>query len=410
MTQPYMDRFQASLNPCSLETISLPVTLANGRQVWPCMLSCYQLDDSASVSTSTQTPTTPAEAPTTATTVTTSNTAAPPAPAARNTNNTRTSRRRRRGRVDFYAIDVPDLDSMNHPPATTTRMPLCFGNPYNVLGGENQQQQQQQLDSSRPQQQQQQFSVVGGVLDGKWAPILSSSTTASSSSSFYSWAFATAHSTGEIQVHSFQVPKVNINNNINNSSNSERDDDQDDQDNDEMPFTASPAFTIHKCIGQSAKPNPVEKYNNGSASTSTTTTTTIRPLCISVNWANKQINHHHQHDHQHQQQQQHDDDNAKNSSRNDDHQQHQLSQIVSTYSNGWVAIHDVAFLSSLHLNCSWNSNPTTANNSGGGSSDDTGVRDVVADNACATMTTDAATVYQSRRSLVGRFLLFERQS
>lgn len=43
-----MDRLKAALNPCSVETISTPVELANGHEIWPLVLSCYQLDPETS--------------------------------------------------------------------------------------------------------------------------------------------------------------------------------------------------------------------------------------------------------------------------------------------------------------------------------------------------------------------------
>jgi diphthamide biosynthesis protein 7 len=70
------------LNACSLETLQIPISLEDGRLVWPMMLGCYELDE---------------------------------------------SRGFRQGRLDLYTVAVPE----------TGKSPAGFGPPQNVLGGDD---------------------------------------------------------------------------------------------------------------------------------------------------------------------------------------------------------------------------------------------------------------------------------
>ena len=198
-----MDKREAPLNPCSLETIPEPVELPDGSSVWPLMVSCYQLEDNG----------------------------------------------RRRGQMDLHLVKVPDVAG-----SMSASLPLHFGKPRAVLSPD---------DSS-------------GILDGKWSSLPTNNV------SDQSWCFASAHSTGEIRIHSFEVSRST----------------------EPLRLESDPLYTC-RYIGGSYPPDSAN---------------TPPPLCLSLNWnsgaAYKQESMHK--------------DNA---------------QIVSTYSNGKVAIHDVAFLS-----------------------------------------------------------------
>lgn len=222
--KPYMDVRKAPLNPCSVESIPEPIQLADGRTVWPLMLSCYQLEQNGE--------------------------------------------ERRVGHMDLSLIEVPDIASH------TSAMPLHFDDaPYVVLDYEH----------------------SSGILDGKWSSMPFNSTTPQEHESGaiagsvdgMNWCFATAHSTGEIRIHSFQVAAVN------------------DRDVNLPRLESDPLYTVN-FLGQSDPPN----VSSGSAT----------PLCLSLSWDTPAAYKH----------------NDKLTATTD------LSRIVSTYSNGTMAIHDVA--------------------------------------------------------------------
>jgi hypothetical protein len=224
---PFMDTRTAPLNPCSLETIPEPVILADGRSVWPLMLSCYQLEQDTG---------------------------------------------RRVGHMDLSLIEVPDIAS--HASA----MPLQFDkNPCVVLAPE----------------------TSSGVLDGKWSSmpvVLGGTGTAGDNRSGSSgpstvdksWCFASAHSSGEIRMHSFQVAARNEN------------------DAGASRYESDPLYTVNY-LGRSDAPHAA----SGTAAPP--------PLCLSLGW----------------------DDPAAYKQKEE--AASDFSRIVSTYSNGRVAIHDATF-------------------------------------------------------------------
>jgi len=197
----WMDRRKASLNPCSLETIPEPVQLSDGKQVWPTMLSCYQLEDEGT----------------------------------------------RTGQLDMFLVSVPDIAGSMEP-----SLPLEFGPHYSLL-----------LPSSS-----------SGILDGKWSAL-----PMESSEDSKTWVFATAHSTGEIRLHTLETDKP-----------------------DPLLLDTESRFRS-RFRGKSDTPPPDE---NG-----------IQPLCLSLNWKSPAAYRH----------------PAQGN-----------PQIVSSYSNGKVSIHDVNFL------------------------------------------------------------------
>jgi WD40 repeat protein len=220
---PYMDSRTAPLNPCSVETIPEPIQLADGRSVWPLMVSCYQLEQNG--------------------------------------------KERRVGHMDLSLIEVPDI--ANHASA----MPLQFDKaPHTVLEPKN----------------------SSGILDGKWSSIPSTTpleheswSASSSRLDDMSWCFASAHSTGEIRIHSFRVAAVN------------------DNDVNLQRLESDPFFTVN-FQGQSDPPGVSSR--------------SAAPLCLSVSWDAPAAYKH---------------DNISTATTD-------LSRIVSTYSNGTMAIHDVA--------------------------------------------------------------------
>lgn len=138
----------------------------------------------------------------------------------------------RRGQMELHLVKVPENE--------ITEEPLELGKPYTILDP----------------------SESSGILDGKWTELSSQNETL--------WCFASAHSTGEIRMHSFRF-----------GASSETD----------KPFCTS-------FLGQS------DAVEAGTV-----------PLCLSLHWDNTVDN--------------------------------DQKRIVSTYSNGTVALYDVHFSSSL---------------------------------------------------------------
>jgi len=120
-----------------------------------------------------------------------------------------------------------------------------------------------------------------GILDGKWFPMETTSD-ADSDGKQKAWSFATAHSTGEIRIHALQVP----------------------QKTDDLPRLESDSLYSVKFLGESVRP----AWDNDPSP----------PLCLSLSW-----------------------DTTAATTTVD--KSSDLSIMVSTYSNGKVAIHDVAF-------------------------------------------------------------------
>jgi len=136
-----MDYMESPLHPCSVETIAEPVQLADGSRIWPTMLGCYELQQESGT---------------------------------------------RHGRLDLYAIKVPDLRKNLSLQAS---MVLKFGNPISVMSREESQQ--------------------SGILDGKWiqAPnhSMRNDDLDDGSEHLASFYFASALSTGEIAIHACSV-------------------------------------------------------------------------------------------------------------------------------------------------------------------------------------------------------------
>lgn len=162
------------------------------------------------------------------------------------------------GHMDLSLIEMPDIASH------ISAMPLQFDKaPYTILD----------------------TSTSSGILDGKWSAMPSSAALDDSDTTSVnnkSWCFASAHSTGEIRIHAFQVKAAN-----------------------DLPrLESDPLFAVN-FLCQSDGP----KVDAGACA----------PLCLSLSWdalsAYKQ---------------------TKSAARSD------LSRIVSTYSNGTMAIHEVA--------------------------------------------------------------------
>jgi len=272
---PYMDVRTAPLNPCSVETIPEAVTLADGRRVWPLMLSCYQLLDDDELSSSSN-----------------------------NAENRQQQQQKRVGQMDLSLIVVPDVAH------TASSMPLRLEQaPYTVLGprcgGVG--------SSSSPSS-----SSCSGILDGKWRALSALATPSATPTEgvgrtqHQSWCFASAHSSGEIRIHSFRL--------LDQPSAAEAESQQQQQDDNPRPENASssplPLFTVD-FMGQSDAPRVKEETTNASS---------VAPLCLSLAWDSACAY------------------NAPPPPPSDSNTDNSdLPRIVSTYSDGRVAIHDVAF-------------------------------------------------------------------
>lgn len=137
----YTAHVTTPLNACSLECLpDNPVATNDGTKVlWPLMLGCYQLDESTG---------------------------------------------ERRGYLDLYAVPVPK-NSNSHSQDLQDNVEEVdpsvhvegLGAPLHVMGGAN--------------------DNVSGVLDGKWCPRSTEAQSAANELLIY----ATAHATGEIQIH-----------------------------------------------------------------------------------------------------------------------------------------------------------------------------------------------------------------
>jgi diphthamide biosynthesis protein 7 len=132
--------------------------------------------------------------------------------------------------------------------------------------------------------------ISSGILDGKWSsmPGVAQPGEKGNENVGESWCFASAHSTGEIRIHSFRVAQV-------------------DKADANLPrLESDPLYTV-KYLGQSDPP----KSGNG-----------VVPLCLSLSW-----------------------DSPAAYKQRTSHVGRitESFRIVSTYSNGKMAIHDVAF-------------------------------------------------------------------
>jgi len=155
----YLQHIETPLHACSLETLPRPIRTPSGDLLWPMMLGCYELTTAAATTTTT----------------------------------TDSPSGIRKGHLDLYAVKVPDDDSipihLDHP------LTIIQGKPVGTTTTEV-------VESS-------------GILDGKWwwwenssSTTLSSNdddeTKATTTTTIPSMFFATAHATGEIQVHSVE--------------------------------------------------------------------------------------------------------------------------------------------------------------------------------------------------------------
>ena len=245
---PWMDRFQAPLPPCTMETLPEPVTLSDGSQIWPLMLGCYQLEPEPEPE--------PGSSPSGGGSDGGRDNDQPPPrqpSASEESSLPASSQQERSGQLNLYCVKVPNVRS-NLP-----TMPLSFGEPQIVL---------------HPQQS-------SGILDGKWASTLSTSMPFDPEQYLSSYAYATAHATGELRVHALRVLR------------------------DEVRLRdTDPLVRVDATLGNSETTSPSPPAQKSSPPA----------LCLSLHW-----NPHH------------------TARRPGEH------QIVSSYSNGRVAVHDVHF-------------------------------------------------------------------
>lgn len=238
MTPPaWMDHRQTALHPCSLETIPEPVQLANGTQVWPLMVSCYQLEPDGT----------------------------------------------RIGQMDLHLVEVPDIAR-----SSQSSLPLQLGTPHPIISPT--------VGRSQPQS-----TVTSGILDGKWSALPSTTLPESKQS----WCFASAHAGGTIHMHALSVFPEN---------------------HSSFRLPSEPLYQTHYLGGS-------EDCGYSHKGTAPCPSSSPPPLCLSLNW------------------------NSPAPYRLDSvHLTNNTSQLVSTYSNGCIAIHDVTFLSDsvqLILRDSW---------------------------------------------------------
>jgi hypothetical protein len=229
----YMDRFDSPINPCSVETIPFPLKLADDRLVWPMAVSCYELhDDDGGGRGSDETN------PSTMT----------------STSRRGGGRRRRIGSVSFFMVQVPDVAN------DFSGSPLSF-------------------PADEPDVW---IESPSGILDGHWrqqndeAPLGSGNGTGTTSRKYL---FATAHSSGEVQIHALQViPEAH------------------------RYVDTDPLIQVSFVCSSASSPT---RSNSRSASSPSSTTTDVNAaLCLSVNW------------------------------------DHDAPRLVATYSNGRMAVFD----------------------------------------------------------------------
>ncbi|GKY91953.1 hypothetical protein MPSEU_000166900 [Mayamaea pseudoterrestris] len=168
----------------------------------------------------------------------------------------------RLGQLNLYMVKVPDASLEN------VEQSLAFGEPHVIMSSTN--------DTNNPQK-------TSGILDGKWAVMPSRPNKEGKS-----WAFATAHSSGDIRIHGLHVP-TSI----------------DDESNSEQNISAEQLFQVTE-LGASQSSASVKEP------------TESNPLCLSLNWETTT--------------------NCVNDAVPARH-----NRIVSSYSNGIVAIHNVHF-------------------------------------------------------------------
>ena len=232
-----MDCLEAQLNPCSVEAIPEPVTVPaddnsnsgqSSRRIWPVMISCYELQEATG---------------------------------------------KRHGRLDLYAVKVPDMDNAR---SLHSSMVLRFGRPIAHAAFPD--------DTNHSSS----LSRESGILDGKWirAPDYYNHADQkhSDTQAFY---FASAHSTGDIVLHSVVVKT-----------------DEEVEEEGLSPVN----FDGESCEQQQHSPMHMEMVGR-SERLKSPVDEKRSPLCLSLSWDSSTF--------------------------------HNSSRIVSTYSDGRVAIHDV---------------------------------------------------------------------
>ena len=324
---PYMDVRTAPLNPCSIETIPIPIRLANGQSVWPMIMSCYELtqpNNHCSNNNTTTSASSQSHNAAATNSITTTNTSVvsslsstetssltnPPSPpmasdhtlttlststSSHQTSKAAVPRQHRTGYMDLSFIAVPENIAHRSSP-----MPL-------------------QLDTQPiPIMTDDDAGGGGGILDGQWSClpsyISSSSNTSESMNNNNNcgldgvnqhYCFASAHSTGAVQLHSvhFRPPEEDV------------------VSNDVVNHHDHTKLVDVQFLGCSHSNN-----KNTINSAVGYTTETPNPLCLSLRW----------------------DTPAPHTTctRENYTSTSTPAKIVSTYSNGTIAIHDVVTVSS----------------------------------------------------------------
>jgi hypothetical protein len=301
MAPPYMDVRIAPLNPCSIETIPIPIRLANGKSVWPMMMSCYELTNntsgmSSTTTTSSSQPQSSNSIGTDTTTVISSLThtetssltqpsvlsSVDGTPPQQPTPQQQPPQPQHRvGHMDLSLIVVPD--NIAH---TSSAMPLQFDTSPTTL-------------PQPPVTSKGHTTTIGtaggGILDGQWSSMPSymihhQQQQVGQETSCQNYCFVSAHSTGEIQLHSFQVLSPDDYLELNDGNNNKLID---------VQFMGQSTNTTKSKFSATQPP----------------------PLCLSVRW----------------------DTPAPYKCTTDDLNISTATptRIVSTYSNGTMAIHDV---------------------------------------------------------------------
>lgn len=277
--KPYMDWYTAPLNPCSVESLPEPVTLANGRRVWPVALSCYEL----LLQHPPQLPTEESSQP--ATTTTTTNAVM----------------EQRVGHLELHLIQVPDIMHQ------VRCMPLQFQkNPYTILSAAG-------PTAAAATAKSDQQSQSSGILDGKWSALPPSG---SSPNQDQNWCFAIAHSSGQIQLHALSVRQNPSSSSSSSSSLLDYSLDQDTAQGDDYNPEDHLSSLISSYSMSCSEPPPVAAAAKVGARP---------PLCLSLAWDSPAAY-------------------KRSTDCSSDNNNNNLQRMVSTYSDGRVAIHDLVFV------------------------------------------------------------------
>ena len=342
----YMDQLTTPLNACSVETIPVPIALADGTEVWPLMLSCYQLE--------------PADNDDARADVDNGGVDGGSIQDERQNQRRHKLEEQRLGCMRLYMVKVPDIAG-----SYLSRMLLQFGRPTTVLDGRKRlmrrsdrggEDDDDDIDvvafthggdaaKSTPRRAAAvNERVTTGILDGQWFQLPSSDPTRRKRKNhpyqFHQWAFASAHATGEIQIHALQVP-VLPEKNANDGDYHQQDDDYEDvkdevdESTQSTPSSSLPIFasgSSYSVVFLGKSDPPTVSSSLLSSIQSTSLSMRPPPLCLSLSWDRNWYD---------------------GSSRISFTSPSFLSRIVSTYSNGCVALYDVV---ALPTNSSINSN------------------------------------------------------